>query len=130
MPWPVTYYRDRTGFEPVNAFIDGLDDPDHQAMIDNYIDRLAEFGASLPFPSSSHVRGDIWELRPDGGKTHYRVLYFRTRNVFVLLHAFIKPGAAIAEREITIAEDRMADLSARMDANPRWRPRPIGSDAP
>jgi phage-related protein len=98
-------------------------------MIDSYIGRLAEFGPALPFPSSSHVRDEIWELRPDGGKTHYRVLYFRTNNVFVLLHAFIKPGAAIAEREIRIAEDRMVDVQERMNANPRWRPRPIGSDA-
>jgi phage-related protein len=118
------------GVEPANDFIDGLEDPDHQAMIDNYIGRLATFGADLPYPSCSDVRGKIWEPRPGGGKTHYRILNFRTRNVFVLLHAFIKPGGAIAEREISIAEDRIADLEARMDANPRWRPRPIGSDAP
>lgn len=130
MTWPVTYYRDRRGFEPANEFIDGVAPPSHQDMIDSYIDRLAEFGPELPFPSCSHVRGDIWELRPDGGRTHYRILYFRTRNVFVLLHAFLKPGGSIAEREIRLAEDRMADIRARMDASPRWRPRPIGSDAP
>jgi phage-related protein len=130
MTWPVTYYRDRSGFEPADAFIDGIEPPSHRAMVDDYIERLAIFGPDLNFPSCSHVRGDLWELRPDGGRTHYRILYFRTRNVFVLLHAFIKPDGPIAEREIRIAEDRLDDLRMRMAASPRRPPRPIGHDAP
>jgi phage-related protein len=122
MTWPVTYYRDRAGFEPANVFIDGIEPASHRAMVDDYIERLAIFGPDLNFPSCSHVRGDIWELRPDGGRTHYRVLYFRTRNVFVLLHAFVKPDGPIAEREIGIARTGWT-MCARGWARSRGAPR-------
>lgn len=129
MSWPVTYYRLRDGREPVTEFIDSLPVGD-RAAIDAYIDRLAEFGPVLGFPSTSQVDGELRELRPDVGNTHYRLLYRRTGNVFVLLHAFVKPGRRIAQGEIDLAQRRWADLVARLNEDPRTGPRPIGSDAP
>jgi phage-related protein len=64
------------------------------------------------------------------GNTHYRLLYRRTGNVFVLLHAFVKPGNRIARGEIDLAQRRWADLVERLNEDPRTGPRPIGSDAP
>jgi len=36
------------------------------------------FGPALPFPSSSQVEGVLRELRPDTGRTHYRLLCRRS----------------------------------------------------
>jgi phage-related protein len=125
MPWPVTFYRLRGGREPADLFINSLPGADQA----NYIDRLAEFGPALPFPSSSQVQGELRELRPDMGNTHYRILYRRTGNIFVLLHAFVKRGAKIGKGDIDTAQSRWADLEARMNEDPRTGPRPIGRDA-
>ncbi len=129
MSWPVTYYRLRDRREPVTEFIDSLPASD-QAAIDAYIDRLAEFGPVLGFPSTTQVDGELRELRPDVGNTHYRLLYRRTGNVFVLVHAFVKRGRRIAQGEIDLAQRRWADLVARLNEDPRTGPRPIGRDAP
>lgn len=129
MPWPVTYYRTRDGREPAREYIYSLE-PKTIAAIQNYIGRLAEFGPLLPFPSSSQVEGELRELRPDMGNLHYRILYRRSQNVFVLLHAFLKLTARIPQSEINTANARWDDLVTRMNEDPRRRPRPIGTDAP
>ena len=128
MPWPVTYYRTRDGQEPAREFIDSLD-AHTRAATQNYIERLAIFGPHLPFPSSSKVEGELRELRPDMGNLHYRLLYRRTDNIFVILHAFLKPGSRIALAEIAAAQSRWTDLGERMNEVPRRPPRAIGHDA-
>ncbi len=128
MAWPVTYYRDRDGREPAMEYI-GSTDGSTRAAIQNYIGRLETFGPHLPLPSSSQVEGELRELRPDMGNLHYRILYRRTGNIFVLLHAFLKPGKRLAQAEITTAQDRWEDLVERMSEDPRQPPRPIGRDA-
>lgn len=129
MPWPVVYYRQSDGSEPADEFI-RTQPPAAQAAIDNYIERLALFGPRLGYPSTSQVDGELRELRPDLGNIHYRLLYRRTDNVFVILHAFIKPGGRIAQAEIDVAHKRWDDLRTRMNAVPRRRPRALGHDAP
>jgi hypothetical protein len=46
------FYRADDGSEPVDDFIESLDDPAKQATIDNQIDRL-----NLLTPSSPHLHG-------------------------------------------------------------------------
>jgi len=99
-------------------------------MIDNYLGRLALFGPSLPFPSSSQVAGELRELRPDMGRTHYRLLYRRSDDIFIVLHAFIKRGGPIDRAEIALANRRWRDFRNRMDADPRRPPSAIGRTAP
>ena len=126
------YYRASDGSEPVNDFIDGLD-PKRQVALDNQIDRLnmlTPANAHLPFPHSSQVRGELRELRCHYGRELFRVLYRRSRNLIVLLHAFRKDTGAIPESEIRIAEQRWTDFRARMDALKRKPPRAAGHDAP
>jgi phage-related protein len=129
MAWPVTYYRDSEGREPARDYVRSLPGPTQAAVV-NYLGRLATFGPALPFPSSSQVEGELRELRPDMGNLHYRLLYRRTGNVFVILHAFLKPGSRIALGEIAVAQERWDDLVTRMNADPRQPPRAIGHDAP
>lgn len=70
------------------------------------------------------------ELRCHHGRELYRVLYRRSRNLIVLLHAFRKDTGRIPEADIQIAEGRWVDFKARMDALKRKPPRAAGHDAP
>jgi phage-related protein len=128
----IHYYRAPDGSEPVNDFIDGLD-ARRQVALDNQIDRLnmlTPASPHLPFPHSSQVRGELRELRCHYGRELYRMLYRRSRNLIVLLHAFRKDTGAIPEAEVRIAEQRWSDFKARMDAVKRRPPRAAGHDAP
>ena len=127
--WTVKYYRAPDGSQPADEFIDAQP-PQAQAMIDNYLGRLALFGPSLPFPSSSQVEGELRELRPDMGRTHYRLLYRRSDDLFIVLHAFIKSGGPIDQPDIEVASRRWQDFKMRMDADPRRPPSAIGRAAP
>lgn len=96
------YYRAHDGAEPVDAFIESLRDPAKQAVLDNQVERLNMLRPSdppLPFPWSSQVEGEIRELRCHYGPELYRILYRRSRNLFVLLHMFRKDSGAIPEAE-------------------------------
>jgi phage-related protein len=127
------YYRAQDGAEPVDAFIESLRNPAKQAVLDNQIDRLNMLRTSdppLPFPWSSQVEGELRELRCHHGAELYRILYRRSRNLFVLLHMFRKDTGAIPEAEKRIARERWDDFKARMDAQQRRRPRAAGHDAP
>src|SRR5918996_499655 len=102
------YYRAPDGSEPVSDFIESLT-LRRQVAIDNQIDRLNDLDPAappLPFPHSSRVEGELRELRCHYGSEQYRVLYRRSRNLFVLLHGFRKLTAKIPVGEIATAEDR------------------------
>jgi hypothetical protein len=58
------------------------------------------------------------------------VLYQRSRNLIVLLHAFEKNTGAVPARDLEKAKRRMADFQARMDAHGNPPPRAAGRDAP
>ncbi len=127
------YYRARDGSEPVDAFIESLRDPAKQAVLDNQIDRLNMLRPNdppLPFPWSSQIEGEFRELRCHHGSELYRVIYRRSRNLFVLLHMFRKDTGTIPQADKKIARERWDDFTARMDAEQRRRPRAAGHDAP
>ena len=127
------YYRDERGFEPVNAFILAL--PVKQAAkIDGYVEEhLNGKRPDAPppaFPITSQIDGELRELRVRFANTRYRVLYQRSGNLVVLLHAFEKDTGAVPAAETASAKRRMADFKRRMDARPRVSPRAGGRDAP
>ncbi len=126
------FYRAPDGSEPVDEFIESLD-PNRQAAIDFQIDRLNLFtpmNPHLPFPHSSQAEGELRELRCHYGRELYRVLYRRSRNLFVLLHALEKHTRKIPQADIDIANARWTDFQARMNAERKRPPRPAGRDAP
>jgi phage-related protein len=127
------YYRDQDGSEPVSDFIDALP-VRQQVVLDNQIDRMNELCTTaqpdLPFPHSSQVDGQLRELRCHYGRSLYRILYRRSGNLVILLHAQSKTTAKIPASDIRIANERWADFKQRMEALPRKRPRAIGGDAP
>jgi phage-related protein len=126
------YYRAADGSEPVDDFIDSLTTK-RQVALDNQIDRLNMLTAAhphLPFPHSSQIEGELRELRCHYGRELYRILYRRSGNLIVLLHAFQKNTGAISAGDIQVAWERWADFKERMDSPKRRPPRAAGHDAP
>lgn len=126
------YYRDRYGAEPVSDYIDGLPVA-VQSEIDWHIgllNRLYENDPPLAFPYSSQIEGELRELRCKYGRWLYRILYRRSRNLFILLHIFDKFTGPVPEEDKEIARVRWDDFRIRMDSDPRVPPRPGGRDAP
>lgn len=130
------YYRNSQGHEPVNEWLDALMEatPAAAAKIDEYVDeQLNGSRADRPppeFPITSQIEGGLRELRVRFANTRYRVLYQRSGNLVVLLHGLEKKTGAIPAADKRIAQQRFTDFKARMDAEPRARPRAAGHDAP
>jgi phage-related protein len=107
------YYRAADGFAPVEDFLDRefpleprKKNPSAREIeaaaskrmtIDLQIDRLnglANDDPPLPFPHTSQIDGPLRELRCHYGRAHYRILYRRSGNLFVLLHMIRKTSKA------------------------------------
>lgn len=126
------YYRDQSGKEPVNDFIDELA-PERQEELDfkiSLLNRTANSDSPLPFPHSSQIEGQLRELRCHYGRDLYRILYQRSGNLFVLLHALEKRTGALPQADIDVAKQRFDDFKARMNQKRRRPPRAAGHDAP
>ena len=127
------YYRDAHGAEPVDAFIQALP-PKRAAKIDDFIEEYLNGkppGAPpAAFPVSSQIEGELRELRVRFANTRYRILYQRSENLVVLLHALEKDTGAVPRADIELAKQRMADFKHRMGAIGRRPPRAAGKDAP
>ena len=94
------------------------------------LNRLDPHDPPLPFPFSSQVEGPLRELRCHYGRTLYRILYQRSGNLFILLHALGKRSARLPAADKVLAQERWNDFKARMDATERLPSRPAGHDAP
>jgi phage-related protein len=149
MPTQAVYYRAPDGIEPVAEFLERefpleprKKKPSSRELqaaatkrmtVDLQIDRLnglANDDPPLPFPHTSQVDGPLRELRCHFGRAHYRILYRRSGNLFVLLHMFRKTSKAVPLTEIEIAKQRWLDFKERMEAKHRKPPRAAGDDAP
>lgn len=107
--WTVVYYETADGYGIVEEEMKGFG-PKVFARILRNVDLLEEFGLELSQDYVEQVRGKIWELRA----SRYRVLYFAFHNrQFVLLRAFMKKTRKTPEREIKMAERRLADYTER-----------------
>jgi phage-related protein len=149
MPTQAVYYRNLAGDEPVAELLERefpleprKKKPSARELqaaatkrmtVDLQIDRLnglANDDPPLPFPHTSQVDGPLRELRCHFGRAHYRILYRRSGNLFVLLHMFRKTSKAVPRTEIEIAKQHWLDFKERMDAKHRKPPRAAGADAP
>ncbi|MGN6257707.1 MAG: type II toxin-antitoxin system RelE/ParE family toxin [Solirubrobacterales bacterium] len=127
------FYRDESGCEPVDEFIEEL--PVNRAMkvdafIDEHLNGRASDAPPPEYPISSQIEGELRELRVRFANTRYRILYARSGNLIVLLHAFEKNTGKVPVAEKELARHRMDDFKRRMDAEPRTPPRAAGRDAP
>ena len=92
-------------------------------FVEEYLNRRRADDSPPKFPITSQIEGGLRELRVRFANTRYRLLYQRSGNLVVLLHALEKNSGAIAAAGNRIAQERFADFMARMDAEPRERPR-------
>lgn len=127
------YYRDSHGREPVDEFIERLP-AKRAAKIDDYVEEYLNGQPSdappPEYPITSQIDREMRELRVRFANTRYRVLYQRSENLIVLLHAIEKNSGAVPQADIDLAKARMQDFKTRMDAKARRPPRAAGSDAP
>jgi phage-related protein len=127
------YHRDSRGAEPVDEFIRALQ-PKRAAKIDDFVgEHLNDRPAEEPppgFPITSQIEGELRELRVRFANTRYRVMYQRSENLVVLLHALEKDTGAVPRSDIELAKKRMTDFKRRMNAPRRTPPRAAGNDAP
>jgi phage-related protein len=127
------YYRDKHGAEPVNEFIEALPTKRAAKIDDQVEEHLNGQPPDAPppeYPISSQIEGELRELRVRFAKTRYRILYQRSGNLIVLLHAFEKDTGSVPDADKGLARRRMADFKRRMDAVRRVPPRAAGRDAP
>lgn len=111
--WKVVFYRNPSGDYPVQRFIDNLDIK-VQSKVLNKIKLLQNFGIRLGSPHIKKITGtELWELRILGGDS-LRILYVTmVGRTFLLLHGFKKKKDKTPQKEIKIAEARLAEYRSR-----------------
>ena len=116
------YYRAPDGSEPVRELLQSLECKRRVSLLHQIarLNLLSDQVRHLPSPHSSPVDGELRELRHSGAERYRHVLYRRSGELFVLLHAYRNtPG--VPTSEFDIARTRWLDFQSRND------PSPIGS---
>ena len=104
-------YRTPAGRRPVSEFIDRLSDADAASVV-AAMKEVALAGTAV----ARHLRDDIYEVRADGDRTIYRILFApegRHGQVLLALDAFAKKTRKTPPRAISLAERRLRDWRAR-----------------
>jgi phage-related protein len=116
MAWSVLYYETAQGDKPIETFLNALS-IEARAKCLAYISRLEIDGTRLPASVSAHIRGKIWELRPEWSGNEYRFFYGAiVGHRVVILHAIQKKRQKLRERDIVIAEQRYQDIKERISS--------------
>ena len=114
--YKIIFYRDKSGKQPVKEYLRELADKKGKdariklKKIGDYIQLLAEYGATMGEPYMKHIEGDIWELRPLSDRIFFVAW---TGHSYVLLHAFRKKTQNTPEREKEQARRELKDLQER-----------------
>lgn len=104
-------YRTPSGRRPIKEFIDDLTDADAAVVVAAMRD-VAEDG----LPAARHLRGEIYEVRADGDRQAFRVLFAPEGlrgQVLLSLEAFSKKTQKTPPAKIQLAERRLADWRRR-----------------
>ena len=104
-------FRTAAGRRPIKEFIDGLSDADAAAVVAALKD-VALTGPSV----ARHLRGEIYEVRADGDRQTFRVLFApegRRGQVLLSLEGFSKKTQKTPPEKIQLAERRLADWRRR-----------------
>jgi phage-related protein len=104
-------YRTAAGRRPIKEFIDALSDTDAAAVVAAMKD-VRETGLA----AARHVKGEIYEVRADGDRQTYRILFApegRRSHVFLALEGFSKKTQKTPPEKIRLAERRLADWRRR-----------------
>jgi phage-related protein len=109
-------WRDYTapaGRRPIREFIDKFSYPDRAAVLAGMED-VRDRGLQ----AARHLDGDIWEVRVDGDRVIYRVLFAQEGSrgqILLTLDGFNKKTRKTPRSAIEVAERRLADWRRRGD---------------
>jgi len=98
-------YRTEMGRRPVKEFLDGLDDADAAAVAAAMKD-VREHGLA----AARQLRGDIYEVRANGSRQTFRILFAQEGehgHVLLALSGFSKKTQRTPPGEIELAEKRL-----------------------
>jgi phage-related protein len=104
-------YRTAAGGRPIKEFIDGLSDVDAAAVVAALKD-VRETGLVL----ARHLRGEIYEVRADGDRQTFRILFAaegQRGQILLALEGFSKKMQKTPPEKIQLAERRLADWRRR-----------------
>lgn len=104
-------YRTVSGRSPVEEFIDKLPDSDAAAVLAG----MAEV-RDRGLTAARHLDGDIWEVRVDGDRVIYRILFAEegTRGrVLLALEGFKKKTQKTPSATVRLAKRRLSDWRRR-----------------
>lgn len=104
-------YRTLAGRRPVSEFIERLSDADAASVVAAMKEVALEGLAA-----ARHLRADIYEVRADGARVTYRILFApegRRGQVLLALEAFGKKTQKTPPQAISLAERRLRDWRAR-----------------
>ena len=107
-------YRTAAGRRPIKEFIDGLSDVDAAAVVAAMKD-VRESG----LVAARHLRGEIYEVRADGDRQTFRVLFApegQRSQILLALEGFSKKTQKTPPEKIQLAERRLADWRRRGEA--------------
>lgn len=114
------HYETAAGRWPVLEFIRGLSDAD-KADVLAAMAEVRRDGTQ----SARHLRNDLYEVRADGERVIYRILFAtegKRSQVLLSLVAFNKKTQRTPPEQIRLAEKRLADWRSRSTTQDRRRP--------
>jgi phage-related protein len=109
----ISFYRQRSGACPVEAFLDALDSK--QARKVAWVLSLVRALARPPTQYFKKIIGtEIWEIRVEFAGNAFRLLgFFDGENLIVLTSGFAKKSQKTPKQEIATAQSRMKDYFKR-----------------
>ncbi len=113
-------YKTASGRSPVEEFIEELSDTDAAAVLAG-MQEVRDLGLT----AARHLDGDIWEVRVDGDRVIYRILFAqegRRGQILLALDAFNKKTQKTPRATIDLARRRLADWRRRGEKKSDSRP--------
>jgi phage-related protein len=104
-------YRTASGARPVREFLEQLSKTDRRAVL--YAMKKVEQKGLV---AARHVRGDIYEVRIEGDRQSFRILFAtegRYQQVLLSLEGFSKKTQKTPQEKIELAEQRLRDWRQR-----------------
>ncbi len=106
-------YRTSSGRSPVEEFIEKLSDSDAAAVLAG-MEEVRDRGLR----AARHLDGEIWEVRVDGDRVIYRILFGEEGSrgqILLALDGFNKKTQKTPRSTIDLAKRRLADWRRRGD---------------
>lgn len=112
----VVFFQQDSGNEPVREWLLGLGDEDRKIIGTDIA--IVEFGWPVGMPGCRPMGAGLYEVRSNLKDRIARVLFFIVGGNAVLLHGFIKKSQATPKSDLSLAKQRMAQLTAALAKAP------------